>query len=175
LTIDQPPTAEQAFRAILVRRAIAFVHMYDGRFAEATSWLERAMELSRTAGISDVTLASGLREPIQTEAAAWGDYDNDGRLDLFLNDFTATLSASVADMMGLPVKGGGHPRLYRNLGAQGFRDVSREVGLGRPIPAMSVICGDIDHDGFLDLHFGTGWMSYSGLIPDLTYRNVGGA
>src|SRR5262249_36645767 len=35
-------------------------------------------------------------------------------------------------------------------------------------------CGDIDNDGFLDLHLGTGWMSYSGLIPDLTFLNLGG-
>jgi hypothetical protein len=102
------------------------------------------------------------------------DYDNDGRLDLFLNDFAATLAESVADRMGLPVANGGHPRLYHNLGAKGFHDVSRDVGMGRPIPAMSVNCGDIDHDGYLDLHFGTGWMAFSGLIPDLTLRNVGG-
>jgi hypothetical protein len=122
----------------------------------------------------DVATEIGIdSSPFSFSCLFW-DYDNDGRLDLFLNDFAATLSESVADMMGLPVRGAGHPRLYRNLGAQGFHDVSREVGLGRPIPAMSVNCGDIDHDGFLDLHFGTGWMSYSGLIPDLTYRNVGG-
>ena len=78
-------------------------------------------------------------------------------------------------MLGLPVRDVGHPRLYRNLGPEGFRDVSVDVGLGRPIPAMSVNCGDLDNDGFLDLHFGTGWMSFSGLVPDLTFRNAGGA
>ena len=33
---------------------------------------------------ADVTMASGLGEPIQTEAAAWGDFDNDGWVDLFV-------------------------------------------------------------------------------------------
>jgi hypothetical protein len=52
--------------------------------------------------------------------------------------------------------------------------VSQDVGLDRPIPTMSMNCGDIDNDGFLDLYLGTGWMSYSGLIPNAMLKNVEG-
>ena len=51
--------------------------------------------------------------------------------------------------------------------------MSREVGLDRPVPVMSVNAGDIDNDGLLDLHIGTGSMNLSGLVPDLMFANVG--
>jgi hypothetical protein len=80
----------------------------------------------------------------------------------------------VAVSLGLGLRDPSHPHLYRNLGEQGFRDVSLEVGLGRPIAAMGANFGDIDNDGYLDAYFGTGWMSYSGLVPNVMLKNIEG-
>ena len=33
---------------------------------------------------TDVTIAAGLGEPIASQAAAWADYDGDGRVDLYI-------------------------------------------------------------------------------------------
>ncbi len=41
----------------------------------------RGMAFSRT---SDETIASGMGEPISSESAAWGDYDDDGLVDVFV-------------------------------------------------------------------------------------------
>jgi hypothetical protein len=107
--------------------------------------------------------------------ACWfWDYDNDGRLDLFVNDYHASMADVAADYLGLKTTGVAHPHLYRNLGERGFRDVSLDVGLNRPIAAMGANFGDIDNDGYLDAYFGTGWMSYSGLVPNVMLKNVEG-
>ena len=91
-----------------------------------------------------------------------------------MNDLTMSQAEVIADMLGISAGISSPPRLYRNLGSGKFRNVSREVGLNRLIPAMSINCGDIDNDGYLDLYFGTGWMSYSGLVPNVLLKNVEG-
>jgi hypothetical protein len=108
-------------------------------------------------------------------SACWfWDYDNDGRLDLLVNDGRASLTDVVGEALGRPVEDAGHPRVYRNLGIEGFRDVSRDLGLQRPLAAMGCNFGDIDNDGYLDLYLGTGWRSYSGLAPNRMLMNLGG-
>jgi tetratricopeptide (TPR) repeat protein len=74
---------------------------------------------------------------------AWGtapiDYDNDGWIDL------------VA--VGETNEGKGEVRLFRNLGPDGFKDVSTDVGLDKITlnAPRSVIVGDYDNDGAVDL------------------------
>jgi hypothetical protein len=102
------------------------------------------------------------------------DYDNDGWTDLYVSEYKSSLAEVVASRMGLPIARELHPHLYKNLEGKGFREVSTEVGLGRPLPTMSLNCGDLDNDGYLDLHLGIGYMSFAGLVPDRTLRNVEG-
>ena len=67
------------------------------------------------------------------------DYDNDGWVDL------------VA--VGETKEGKGEIRLFRNLGADGFKDVSAEVGLDKIQlkDPRAIITGDYDNDGATDL------------------------
>ncbi|MEZ5426959.1 MAG: CRTAC1 family protein [Pyrinomonadaceae bacterium] len=67
----------------------------------------------------------------------WGDYDGDGRLDLFTTNFD-----------------GEHNTLYRNLGSKGFLDVSAESRIGqpgRPYVGWGTGFVDFDNDGLLDV------------------------
>ena len=127
----------------------------------------------------DVTEEAGLLTPddpypVSSDPCLFWDFDNDGRLDLLINNRSMSEAEVVADMMRISAGLSSPPRLYRNLGSGKFRNVSREVGLNRPIPAMSINCGDIDNDGYLDLYFATGWMFYSGLVPNVLLKNVEG-
>lgn len=89
---------------------------------------------------TDVSAAAGVDDPegYYGLAAAWGDYDNDGDLDLFAaNDNSPN-------------------RLYRNNGDGTFTDVAVEVGVafsedGREQSCMGVEFEDLDNDGWLDL------------------------
>jgi tetratricopeptide (TPR) repeat protein len=81
--------------------------------------------------------------PVTNWVRAYGvaafDYDNDGRVDL------------VA--VGETKEGKGEVRLFRNLGADGFKDVTADVGLDKIQlkEPRAIITGDYDGDGATDL------------------------
>ena len=122
----------------------------------------------------DVAADLHVTEPIGAFACWFWDYDNDGRLDLWVNPNHATLSEVVSDQLGRPTSGE-RPRLYRNMGPTApFRDVTAEVGVDRVVLPMGSNFGDLDNDGFLDIYLGTGRPSFSYLMPNVLFRNDGG-
>jgi hypothetical protein len=122
----------------------------------------------------DVATVLRVTEPTYGFACWFWDYDNDGRLDLWINPNRATLSEVIQDQLGRPGSGD-RPRLYRNVGGvEAFRDVTREVGLDRVVLPMGSNFGDIDNDGYLDIYLGTGRPSFSYLMPNLLFRNAEG-
>jgi hypothetical protein len=86
--------------------------------------------------------------PDGANGAAWGDYDNDGLLDLFVTD-----------------RGGNRNRLYHNNGNGGFTNVNSGPMLVPPGGGSSSGCawGDYDNDGYLDL-FVTSYVGRNGLF-----------
>ena len=86
---------------------------------------------------TDVAKQAGVAGPPRTKAeggvgCAIGDYDNDGRLDIFVPNY-------------------GHNQLYRNNGDGTFTDVAPKVGLAVENHAVGSDWGDYDNDGDLDL------------------------
>jgi enediyne biosynthesis protein E4 len=87
---------------------------------------------NRNGTFADVTAASGLAVPLYGMGAAAGDYDNDGRIDLYITAL-------------------GKNRLFRNLGGLKFADVTDTTGVGNTGFSTSAVWLDYDRDGRLDL------------------------
>jgi enediyne biosynthesis protein E4 len=94
---------------------------------------------------------------------AFIDYDNDGWQDILLINgqpwpSVEAFRGSKPDVMAKrPGRRGQRGErlptmtLYRNGGAGRFRDVTRQVGLDRPLYGMGAAVGDWDNDGYDDL------------------------
>lgn len=96
---------------------------------------------------TDVTRETGLRGERNTNiGSAWGDFDNDGRLDLFVCN----------ERRG--------PDLFRNAGGR-FIDVAGDSGIVNTAICKSPVWIDVDNDGWLDLYLS----NY--LSPNKLYMN----
>jgi enediyne biosynthesis protein E4 len=111
---------------------------------------------------TDVTEKAGLAVPGWTTSAVWFDYDNDGRLDLFLCSFVQfSLTSKVFcgdNKLGkrfycIPRVFKPTPSLlYRNNGDGTFTEVSAGTDIQRALgKALGVVATDINNDGLLDL------------------------
>ncbi|MFN0051250.1 MAG: FG-GAP-like repeat-containing protein [Planctomycetales bacterium] len=134
----------------------------------------RLFHNEQNGSFEDVTRTLGVTGPEHGFACWFWDYDNDGRLDLYVNDYTSSLAEFVAVARNQPTKRSSRPRLYRNLGEEGFQDVTEEMGLDLMLMPMGCNFGDLDNDGFLDFYLGTGRMALEVLVPNRLFRNVGG-
>jgi len=115
-----------------------------------------------------------VAEPLKSFSCWFFDYDNDGRQDIFVAGFSATLCDIIRSHLGQPTPGE-RPRLYHNEGPSGFRDVTLEAGLDRVFVVMGSNFGDIDNDGYLDMYLGTGQPACFYVVPNVLLRNVAGA
>jgi hypothetical protein len=101
----------------------------------------------------DVTEKAGLGGPqAVSRSAIFADFDNDGRLDLFV-----TYEAAPC-------------RLYKNLGNGTFRDVTEQAGVGYVGFPTSVAVADYDNDGLLDIYIGC-YGDHTNRYPELKSKN----
>jgi tetratricopeptide (TPR) repeat protein len=101
----------------------------------------RFSEVSKQAGIVSRESAAGSdRDPARARGGAcFLDYDNDGKIDLFLTDHGP--------------KGG--LALYHNRGDGKFEEVTQAAGFDPSLRAEGCTAGDYDNDGFVDIAFTT--------------------
>ena len=79
--------------------------------------------------------------------AAWGDYDNDGWIDLFVVNSAGPLTKDGK----VPEESPAACVLYHNNGDGTFTDVSRQAGVGIKCWGMAAAWGDYDNDLWPDI------------------------
>jgi hypothetical protein len=114
---------------------------------------DRFEEVGQAAGIED--------ESAEASTGAWGDFDADGDLDLFVGNL-GSLDAEQPMTQN---------RLYRNEGGT-FVDIAVEAGVAGPVEGVtggttSANWVDYDRDGWIDLFISNRW------VGSRLYRNRG--
>lgn len=98
---------------------------------------------------TEVAAQAGVAHVGTTNVSAWGDFDNDGHLDLYLGN---------RDEPNI---------LYHNNGDGTFSDISVSAGINSGHRTRAVLWGDVDRDGLIDLYVA------NLAAPNYLYRNNG--
>ncbi len=98
---------------------------------------------------TEVTKKAGIGEDCCTTVASWGDYDNDGFLDLYVGrylDPRESIPTTFYARNGLP------NQLYHNNGDGTFTNVTEKAGVGELGLCLGTVFGDYDNDGYPDIY-----------------------
>jgi hypothetical protein len=132
---------------------------------------------------TDVTSKAGVAggsyydRKMWSVAAAWFDYDNDGRLDLFVSNYCHWDPLNEPSCVVNNIRMSCSPRyykplphtLYRNNGDGTFTDVSTATGLDKHLGrGMGIAVADYDADGYMDVFVA------NDDAPFQLFHNVGG-
>lgn len=112
-----------------------------GEIDSQNSALSQLYRNNQDGTFTEMSMEAGLDLTAWANACAWGDYDNDGNLDLFVSAY-------------------GKIMLFKNLGDETFIDISGKVGLEKFEQYWAGIAwGDFNLDGHLDIYV-CGYVDY---------------
>ena len=129
----------------------------------------------RNGKFSDVTARAGVSDPGFSTSAVWFDYDNDGKLDLFVSHYVdwsiekdqyCSLDGKKKSYCTPQAYKGQSSTLFHNKGNGTFENVTKSAGLYDPTSkSLGIALLDYDNDGWLDLFVA------NDTEPNKLYRN----
>jgi hypothetical protein len=118
----------------------------------------------------DVTEKAGLLFFAPSQCGAWGDFDNDGLVDLFVGiESSAIPGFDVPLYQDMPVRTNRPCKLFHNNGDGTFTDVAADAAVSLTGYVRGAAWGDLDNDGYPELAIA---QAYG---PALLFRNVAGS
>lgn len=118
--------------------------------------VNRFFRNNRDGNFSRVTNSPAVSESGDWTVAAWGDYDNDGQIDLFVSRYFGANNA-----------------LYRNTGHGSFIRISAGRIVNDGGNSIGSAWADYDNDGFFDLFVANGGPSSADASFNFLYHNNG--
>jgi len=102
-----------------------------------------------------ITSGAFVNDSAESWSSSWGDYDNDGDLDLFVANYGNQKNA-----------------LYRNDGAFNFTKIINDTLVQEPGYHACAVWGDFDNDGDLDLFITQAYGPTGVQLKNLLYKNM---
>ncbi len=115
----------------------------------------RLFHNARGKGFEDKTREAGLDMVFETMGSHFGDFDNDGFLDMYLGTGDPDLGTLVPN------------RMFKNVDGRRFAEITASSGTGHLQKGHGVSCADWDRDGDVDI-----FIEMGGAVPGDKYHNI---
>ncbi len=112
-------------------------------------------------GFENVTREAGLDLVLSSMGSNFGDFDNDGLLDMYFGTGEPSFASLVPN------------RMFRNVGGRRFAEITGTSGTGHLQKGHAVACGDWDLDGDVDLFVQTGGAVNGDKYHNILFQNPG--
>jgi hypothetical protein len=112
-------------------------------------------------GFRDVTREVGLDGVYMTMGSNFGDFDNDGYLDVYLGTGDPDLASLVPN------------RMFKNVAGQRFAEITASSGTGHLQKGHGVACGDWRRTGAIDVFMETGGATNGDKYHNVLFLNPG--
>jgi ASPIC and UnbV/FG-GAP-like repeat len=109
----------------------------------------------------NVSKRAGLDLVFSCMGSNFGDFDNDGWLDIYLGTGEPSLAMLVPN------------RMFKNINGEQFVKITGSARTGHLQKGHGIACGDWDRDGDIDLFVQTGGAAYGDRYHNLLFQNPG--